>query len=217
MIDLSADFRFKAVYGLPELFKEQIQNTTLVANPGCYVTACILAAYPIQDFAEYIIFDCKSGWSGAGRESEYAKDPTLLKENLIPYKITKHRHKYEIEQFIKTKLSFTPHVFDAFQGMLCTVHIILKKDAQKNLTTEKIQEMYKEFYKHAPFVKITEKIPTVRDTQKTNLCLIGGFEMDENGQLVIISSIDNLLKGAAGQAVQNMNIMFNFEESEGSM
>ena len=230
IIDLSADYRFKdlskyekvygikpvyeknkAIYGLPELFRERIRKAKIVANPGCYVTASILAAYPIQKFTKYIVLDCKSGWSGAGKESEYAKDPCIIKDNFVPYKITCHRHKYEIEQFVKTKLSFTPHVMDTFQGMMCTAHILLKK----NMTREEIIAMYKDFYKDSPFVRIKENIPQVKDTQKTNYCDIGGFEIDENNQLVIISTIDNLLKGASGQAVENMNLMLGFDEKEG--
>lgn len=230
IVDLSADYRFKelskyekiygikpiynknkAIYGLPELFRERIRKAKIVANPGCYVTASILAAYPIQKFAKYIVFDCKSGWSGAGKESEYAKDPSIIKDNLVPYKIVKHRHKYEIEQFVKTKLSFTPHVIDTFQGMMCTAHIILKKD----MTCEEVIRIYKDFYKDSSFVRIKDNIPQVKDTQKTNYCDIGGFEIDENNQLVIISTIDNLLKGASGQAVENMNLMLGFNEKEG--
>lgn len=233
IIDLSADYRFKkaeeyeevygvkhldkdnnkkAVYGLPELFKEKIKKAKIVANPGCYATACLLASLPIQKSAKYIVFDCKSGWSGAGKESAYAKDPNVIKDNLQAYKLTSHRHKYEIEQFIKTKLSFTPHVIDTFQGMMCTTHLLLKKKIAK----EEIIKLFEDFYKGQPFVKIVkDKIPDIKDVQKTNYCHIGGFEIDENNQLVIVSVIDNLIKGASGQAVQNMNLMLGFDEGEG--
>lgn len=233
IIDLSADYRFKktnkyeevyeakhldeknnkkAVYGLPELFKDKIKKVKIVANPGCYATACILASYPIQKLAKYIVFDCKSGWSGAGKESIYAKDSSVIKDNIQAYKLTKHRHKYEIEQFIKTKLSFTPHVIDTFQGMMCTAHVLLKKKIEK----EEIIKLFEDFYKDQPFVNIIkDKIPEIKDVQKTNYCHIGGFEIDENNQLVIVSVIDNLIKGASGQAIQNMNLMFGFDEKEG--
>jgi N-acetyl-gamma-glutamyl-phosphate reductase len=230
-VDLSADYRFKkaetyektygikhtdnktkTVYGLPELFKEDIKKAKVIANPGCYATCCTLAAYPIQKSAKYIIFDCKSGWSGAGKESMYAKNPGVIKNNLVAYKLVDHRHKPEIEQFIKTKLSFTPHVIDAFQGMMATAHIILKKNTNK----DEVIKIYKDFYKNQPFIKIIEdKIPEVKDVAKTNYCHIGGFEIDENNQLVVISVIDNLIKGASGQAVQNMNLMLGFDEKEG--
>ncbi|MFH1642155.1 MAG: N-acetyl-gamma-glutamyl-phosphate reductase, partial [Nanoarchaeota archaeon] len=231
VVDLSADYRFKnhnqyekvyniqhtdkktkAVYGLPEIFKEKIMKAKVIANPGCYPTACILATYPIQKLAKYIVFDCKSGYSGAGKAPSYYNDSKNLQDNILPYKLTKHRHKYEIEQFIKPKLSFTPHVLPTFQGMLCTAHIILKKNIQK----EEIIKMYKDFYKDEPFTQVLEeKIPDLHDIQKTNYCKIGGFEIDENNQLIIISVIDNLIKGASGQAVQNMNLTFGFDETEG--
>jgi len=233
IVDLSADYRFKehkeyenvygikhidkenlkdAVYGSPELFKEKIKKAKIVANPGCYATVCLLTALPIQKLAKYIIFDCKSGWSGAGKESVYAKNHDAIKDNIVAYKLTNHRHKYEIEQFIKTKLSFTPHVIDTFQGMMATAHIILKKPIKK----DQLIKLYNDYYKKEPFVKIiTDKIPEIKDVQKTNYCHIGGFECDENNQLVIVSVIDNLIKGASGQAVQNMNLMFGVEEGNG--
>lgn len=230
LIDLSADYRFKDsdtyekvygraplttehewVYGLPELFKADIQTAHTVANPGCYATASILAAYPIRDQATHIVFDCKSGWSGAGRDSSFAKNPELLHDNLIAYNLTKHRHKYEIEQFITSPLSFTPHVFDTFQGMMCTAHVLLKS----TITSDEIRKRYQDFYADAAFVRVSEAIPQVRQTQKNNFCDIGGFEIDETNQLVIVSTIDNLWKGAAGQAVQNMNLMLGFDETAG--
>jgi N-acetyl-gamma-glutamyl-phosphate reductase len=230
IIDLSADYRFKdlkkyeqvykrqhvqatnnAVYGLPELFAEEIKHARLVANPGCYATAAILAVYPIQKYADHIVLDCKSGWSGAGRESDYAKDPGIIKDNLIAYNLTRHRHKYEIEQFIISKLSFTPHVIDTFQGMMCTAHVILNT----KLTPEAVLDMYKSFYKDSAFVKVDKPIPQIKHTQKTNFCHIGGFEIDESNQLVVVSTIDNLVKGASGQAVQNMNLMLGFDVAAG--
>jgi N-acetyl-gamma-glutamyl-phosphate reductase len=230
IIDLSADFRFQDpklyekvydhkalyekndwIYGLPELFKEKISNARLVSNPGCYATCSILAAYPVRELAKHIIFDCKSGWSGAGRDSAYAKDPSKLNDNLIAYNIARHRHKYEIQQFIKTRLSFTPHVFNTFQGMMCTAHILLKK----NVKSADVFKSYEEFYRQSPFVRIKHQSPGVSDTRKTNFCDIGGFEIDETNQLVIVATIDNLWKGASGQAVQNMNLMLGFNEPEG--
>lgn len=232
IIDLSADFRFKnikiyekvygikhnikknnAVYGLPELAgqKAKIKKSKLTANPGCYVTASLLGSLPIKKLIKYAILDCKSGWSGAGKESAYAKDSSLLKDNLIAYKITNHRHKYEIEEYLGMKVSFTPHVIDTFQGMMATCHFVLNKKTNP----EKIKQIFKDYYKDAKFVKIVDKIPEIKDVQKTNSCHIGGFEIDDNNQLVVVSVIDNLIKGASGQAVQNMNLMFGFDETEG--
>lgn len=230
VIDLSADYRFsdiskfesvygikhtdketKAIYGLPELFRKDIKSAKLVANPGCYVSACLLAALPIQNISSYVVFDCKSGWSGAGKESIYAKDPNTIKDNLVAYNLTKHRHKYETEQFLKVKLSFSPHVIETFRGIMCTAHVMLKE----KVTPEMIKSMYKDYYHNEPFVEIADKTPELREVQNNNLCKIGGFEIDENNQLVVVSVIDNLLKGASGQAVQNMNVMLGFDEKEG--
>jgi N-acetyl-gamma-glutamyl-phosphate reductase len=233
IVDLSADYRFKkvekyeavygvehldkvnnkkVVYGLPEMFREKIKKAKLVANPGCYATVCLLSALPIQKLAKYIVFDCKSGWSGAGKASAYAKDPSIISENIQAYKLINHRHKYEIEQFLKTKISFTPHVIDAFQGMMATTHILLKKRMSKG----EVIKIYEDAYKNEPFVKvITGIVPEIRDVQKTNYCHIGGFDIDENNQLVVVGVIDNLIKGASGQAVENMNLMLGFKEDEG--
>lgn len=232
VIDLSADYRFsskekfaeiykmkhtdpkrKAVYGISEIFFSQIKKANLIANPGCYSIASILAVYPIQELAKYIVLDCKSGYSGAGKKPTYVNNPKNYTDNIIPYNIIDHRHKAEIEQFIKTKLSFTPHVIPTFQGLMCTAHILLKK----KLTQDKIKKIYIDFYKEKPFIKVLDKIPDLHDVQKTNLCCLGGFEIDGNNQLVVISVIDNLLKGASGQAVQNMDIMFGLDEKTGLM
>ena len=230
VVDLSADYRFKdfnkyeevykvkhtdkktnAAYGLPELFKEEIKKADVVANPGCYATGMTLSAYPIQKEASYIVYDCKSGWSGAGKESIFAKDSSVIKDNVIAYKLTKHRHKYEVEQFIKTNISFTPHVIDTFQGMMITAHILLKNKKD----VKEIKKLYKDFYKNNPFVEVVNDIPDIHAVQGTNKVLIGGFEVDENNQLVIVAVLDNLIKGASGQAIQNMNTMLNFNETEG--
>ena len=231
VIDLSADYRYnnkniyekiygikhidrkaKAIYGLPELFRRDIKKAKVIGNPGCYATASILAALPIQKYCKYIVFDCKSGYSGAGVKLTYNNDPKNYIDNIIAYKLSAHRHKSEIEQFIKTKLSFTPHVIPAFRGIMCTMHAILNKKIDNN----KIKNIYKSYYKKEPFIKIMEdKTPELHDVQNTNYCCIGGFEVDDNNQLVVVSTIDNLIKGAAGQAVQNMNIMFGIEEKEG--
>ena len=230
VIDISADFRFsdskiyekvygvkndskiKAVYGLPELFRKEIKKAKVVANPGCYATACLIAALPIQKLANNLIFDCKSGYSGAGIKPTYVNQPENYSDNIIAYNISKHRHKYEVEQFIKAKVSFTPHVIPVFRGLMCTMHVILKKKED----SDKIKKLYMDFYKDEPFVNVMEdRLPELHDVQNNNNGCLGGFEIDENSQLVVVSAIDNLLKGASGQAVQNMNIMFGFGEGEG--
>jgi len=233
IIDFSGDYRFrdvkvyekaygvkhkdperKAVFGLPELFAKDIKKANVVANPGCYVTACILAGYPLQDFSKYIVYDCLSGYSGAGKKPCYYNEPKHYKENVLPYKLAKHRHKYEIEQFIKPKLSFTPSVINAERGIMCTAHFLLKK----NLSEGQIRKKYENFAKGKPFLRVKAEggmPPELHDVQNTNFCSLGGFEKDENNTAVVVSAIDNLVKGASGQAVQNMNLMLGFKETQG--
>lgn len=232
IIDLSADYRFakksvyeevygiahrdkktRAVYGLPELHRAAIQRTRIVANPGCYATACILAAMPLvkSKLVGHVVFDGKSGYSGAGRESAYAKHPELLKDNIIPYKLTTHRHTAEIAQCLNFPVSFTPHVLPHFQGLMITMHAYLKK----KVSPQEVTAVYADFYKNEPFISLKETLPTLHDVQQTNKAVFGGFEIDAHNRLVVISVLDNLIKGASGQAVQNMNLMLGFEETRG--
>lgn len=216
IIDLSRDLRFSEdiVYGLPEIYRNKIKSARIVANPGCYATASILGALPVvkNKLAKHIIFDCKSGYSGAGRTPSYLNNPDNYPDNVIPYKISQHPHRTEIRKYLEfEKISFTPHVVPLFRGIMCTIHIILKR----KIKTNDVQTIFKEFYKNQPFIKIPDRIPELHDVQNTNLCCIGGFEIDDTNQLVIISTIDNLVKGASGQAVQNMNLMLGFKETEG--
>ncbi len=229
-IDLSADYRFSdraeyeriygvphkdkgrpAVYGLPELFKSGIAAAQLVANPGCYATGMLLSAYPMQGLAKYAVFDCKSGWSGAGKSSAYAKDPSVSKDNIVAYSLVNHRHRFEVQQFIKTPMSFTPHVIGTFRGMMVTGHFLLDEKADAG----EVRRAYEECYRGAAFTKVVSGIPDLHSVQGTNQLHIGGFEIDGNNQLVVVTVLDNLLKGASGQAVQNMNIMLGFGEKEG--
>lgn len=223
VIDLSGDYRFsdyqdfesaygiehadkdhKAVFGLCEINHEQIKKAQLIANPGCYVTAALLALHPLREHIDQVIIDGKSGWSGAGREA----DPEKFKNTFTPYKLTGHRHEAEI----KTQLGipqtyFSPGVLPFYRGIVDTIHVFLKEDID-------VQAKLQSFYKGSFFVKIISDIPTLRDVQNTNECHIGGITQ-KDGRVVIVSMIDNLLKGASGQAVQNMNIMFGVEESLG--
>ena len=227
IIDLSADFRFKnkdlyeqiygiknsiktpAVYGLPEIFAEEIKQAQIIANPGCYVTASLLAVFPLikKNLINFAIFDGKSGVSGAGARNSNINNFNKLSENLIPYKISDHRHTKEIQQFCDFPISFTPHVVPVMRGMIVTSHLILNK----TITTNEILAIFQEFYEQKKYstVKVQKEIPTMRDTQNTGECVLGGFEIDDQNRLVIISSIDNLGKGASAQAVQNFDLLFN--------
>ncbi|MDR1695792.1 MAG: N-acetyl-gamma-glutamyl-phosphate reductase [Endomicrobium sp.] len=244
VIDLSADFRLtrpdvyekwykvnhtakefieKSVYGLSELNSDRIKNASLIANPGCYPTTIILGCAPAvkNDIADLngIIIDSKSGISGAGRKSTkeyYEKEHP----NFRAYKIAGgHRHIPEIEQELSilsrrdVTISFTPHIMPVERGMLSTIYVNLKK----KISTAEIIETYKDFYKGKAFVKILDEgvLPGIKDAVNTNYCEIGMKADARTNRLVIVSVIDNLIKGASGQAVQNMNIMFGLEETEG--
>lgn len=224
VIDISADFRFKnlktfektynlkhaspenkAVFGLTEIFEKQLKNANLIANPGCYVTACLLALYPIQTKIKLAILDVKSGYSGAGKKFDMNQE---IKNNFLAYKITNHRHEAEIQQFIKSKIYFTPHLLPFFRGLEATCHIILKP-GQEKLDYFKF---FKNYYKNQPQIKIQKEIPGTKDAQGTNKAILGGFEIDAKGRLVIISVLDNLRKGAASQAIQNLHAIYGLTQ-----
>lgn len=230
-VDFSADYRlpldvyektygvthtayFKAPYGLPELHREEIRKADFVANPGCFPTGATLAAAPMAKFAETIIYDSKSGVSGAGDSVSETTHYPNVDENINPYKITVHRHVPEMRQemaFLGSSASvyFTPHLLPAIRGIITTAHILLKEP----MTKEEVAAAYEEFYKDEHFVRLQHaKLGGVRGS---NFCDIN-WELEADGRrLVAVSAIDNLVKGAAGQAVQNMNIMCGFEETEG--
>ena len=230
-VDFSADYRlpldvyektygvthtayFKAPYGLPELHREEIAKADFVANPGCFPTGATLAAAPMAKFAETIIYDSKSGVSGAGDSVSETTHYPNVDENINPYKITVHRHVPEMRQemaFLGSSASvyFTPHLLPAIRGIITTAHILLKEP----MTKEEVAAAYEEFYKGEHFVRLQHaKLGGVRGS---NFCDIN-WELEADGRrLVAVSAIDNLVKGAAGQAVQNMNIMCGFDESEG--
>ncbi len=207
VIDLTADHRLTNTYGIPEVFSNKIKHSYLVANPGCYATACILATYPIKDLVNYAVFDCISGYSGGGKKAKKKYD---YENNIIAYKLTDHFHKEEISNVLPFGISFTPHVVNTFSGIMCTAHVFLND----KINLEELKQAYKKFYK-GTFTKIADKIPCTKDVAKTSFCHVGGFKIDENNQLVIVSVIDNLFKGAASQAIENMNLMFGISHDEG--
>lgn len=246
VIDLSADYRIEdykiyeawykvkhsdqaniknAVYGLPEINKTKIKKVDFVANPGCYPTAAILAIAPLLRTHVYafdtIIIDTKSGYSGAGRKS--TDDPFMreIKDNLKAYKVDAHQHVPEITQELskiakkKINVTFVPHLLPLERGILETLYVVASHKPE--VTSQKIVDVYREFYKHEPFVRIRKEgeFPQLRDVQYTNFCDIGIKVSEDKKLLIIISAIDNLLKGASGQAVQNMNLMCGFKETEG--
>ncbi|MHC1600264.1 MAG: N-acetyl-gamma-glutamyl-phosphate reductase [Candidatus Methanospirareceae archaeon] len=233
VIDLSADYRLKradyervykrehkdkeerdAVYGLTELHPE-VADATLVANPGCYPTGAILAVAPLvkSGLVRQVVFDSKSGISGAGAEpSEQSHFPNLA-ENMIPYQVTAHRHVAEMRKELHVKVSFTPHVIPSIRGILTTAHVFLNERVSK--PREEVEEIYKQFYADKRFIRLPEGLPSLSAVRGANFCDIG-FEIEqESNRIVVISTIDNLVKGGSGQAIQNMNVMFGLDEGEG--
>ena len=244
IIDLSADFRLKdvhiyeewyqiahkapqfideAVYGLCEINREDVKRARLVANPGCYTTCSILTAYPLAKEGlidmDTLIIDAKSGTSGAGRG---AKLPNLfceVNENIKAYGVSTHRHTPEIEEQLgyaageKVVLSFTPHLVPMNRGILATEYAKLKKD----MDWEDVKAVYDKYYAAEKFVRVLDQdvCPETKWVEGSNYVDIG-FKIDRRtGRIIMMGAIDNLVKGAAGQAVQNMNLMFGLEESEG--
>jgi len=245
IIDLSSDFRLrnpgsyqnwyqydhppldlleKAVYGLPELgYRAQLKNASLVANPGCYPTAVLIAATPALKLGivevNECIFDAKSGVSGAGRGASLTNHFCEVTENLIPYKLTSHRHIAEIEQELslvakeEIAVQFSPHLTPMIRGLVATCYFKLKK----TISQKEAHEAYSEFYQNEQFIRISalEQIPQAKQVRGTNYCDIGIYLDSRTQRLIIISVIDNLIKGASGQAVQNMNLMCNLDEAMG--
>jgi N-acetyl-gamma-glutamyl-phosphate reductase len=233
IIDLSADYRLKradyeliyrrehkdkedrdAVYGLTELHPE-VADAALVANPGCYPTGAILAVAPLvkEGAVKQVVFDSKSGVSGGGVEpSEVSHFPNLA-ENIIPYEVTTHRHVAEMKRELPVPLSFTPHVIPCVRGILTTAHVFLKEDELK--TYEELDGIYRQFYKGKQFMRLRKGMPSLGSVRGTNFCDIR-YEIEKEGnRIVVISTIDNLVKGGSGQAVQNMNLMLGLDEGEG--
>jgi N-acetyl-gamma-glutamyl-phosphate reductase len=214
----SADILPKITYGLTEINRELIKKQKIIANPGCYPTAAIIALLPLlkEDKIKLsnIIIDAKSGYSGAGREKIESGLKEEINNNFMPYNLDKHRHKPEIEQELNklsgenTEIIFSPHIIPIYRGILETIYVDLKN----NLSHEEIVKIYNKYYEKEKFINICSKgCATISHVAHTNNIQLS-FHIRNNKKLTIISAIDNLIKGAAGQAVQNMNIMLGFEE-----
>lgn len=214
------------VYGLPEIYRSSIKRARKIANPGCYPTSAILAMAPVlinkNCNVKNIIIDTKSGVSGAGRKIKKEYLYCSINENFFAYSATMHRHTGEIEQEFKNlsgidkKVSFTPHLMPLNRGIFTSIYCNLEKNGKRTVKKDEILKIYDDFYRDCIFIKLLgEKIPQLKDVTGTNYCQIGFIYDNRTGVLKIFSAIDNLLKGAAGQAVQNMNLIFNFYEGEG--
>jgi len=243
VVDLGADYRFsdnavfkkwygiehstekylgQAVFGLPELYRTEIKKTKLVANPGCYPTASILGLAPLVKNKlvdlDSIIVDAKSGITGAGRGVSLKTNYCERNEGIEAYAVTSHRHMGEIEYQIsrisgnQVKVTFVPHLTPMNRGILATIYAKLKMSADSGRLTA----VYKDFYKDEPFVRVFEdKMPNTKFVSGTNYCDIAVQYNEATGKVIVLSAIDNLVKGAAGQAVQNMNLICGFDETAG--
>ena len=230
VVDLSADFRLHdravyedwygshgapeligdAVYGLPELHRDEIAGADLVANPGCYPTAAILALAPLAraGLLGDVVIDAKSGVSGAGREPTASKHFVAVDETVTPYKVGRHRHTPEIEQELGATVTFTPHLVPLAHGELVSCYVNPVRDADMG-------SLYDEAYGDEPWVEVVEGPPGMQEVRETNFCRISIHNDDRTGRVIVFATIDNLWKGTSSQAIQNLNLMFGREEGEG--
>ena len=217
----------KSVYGLPELHREEIKKAQLVANPGCIAEAAILSMAPVFKAkivdSEHVVVDAKVSSSGAGLSVSLASHHPEHSNLVRAYKPVMHRHTAEIEQELgflmgkRPRVALTPHAIEMVRGILTTGHCFLTKD----VTVQDLWKMYREMYQNEPFVRIVKEhkglhlLPDTKNVIGSNFCDVG-FEIDPHaGRVVVFGALDNLVKGASGQAVQNMNIMLGFDEKEG--
>jgi N-acetyl-gamma-glutamyl-phosphate reductase len=237
VVDLSADFRIRdvheyerwyvehphpeliddAVYGLPERYREAVKDAGLVANPGCYPTATLLALAPIAGHLADVVVDAKSGVSGAGRNATDTTHFVSVDENVTPYGVGRHRHMPEIDQELHAagaprhlKVTFTPHLMPLDQGELVSCYATLADPLGHDVT-----EVFERAYAHEPFVEVVDRPPGVRDVRDTNICRIAARMDERTGKVFVFAAIDNLWKGASSQAVQNLNLMFGLDETAG--
>jgi N-acetyl-gamma-glutamyl-phosphate reductase len=234
VVDLSADFRLRdhsvyeqwyvphvapellagAVYGLPERNREQIKGAGLVANPGCYPTASVLALAPLAPFIADVVIDAKSGVSGAGREPSAVTHFVSVDENVKPYGVGHHRHMPEIDQELALAgaddlaVTFTPHLVPLDQGELVSCYVTLNEAVD-------IDSLYAAAYANEQFVEVVDYVPGVREVRGTNLCRINVRIDERTGKAFVFAVIDNLWKGAASQALQNLNLMLGLPEQQG--
>jgi N-acetyl-gamma-glutamyl-phosphate reductase len=235
VVDLSADFRLRdlptyeewyvphpapqliaeAVYGLPELYREQIRSASIVANPGCYPTAAILALAPLAPYLEDVVIDAKSGVSGAGRAATETTHFVTADENVTPYGVGRHRHMPEIDQELAAAgapdiaVTFTPHLVPLDQGEMVSCYATIRDEGLD------VGALFAERYADEPFVELAARPPGVRDVRDSNVCRIHTHRDDRTGKVFVFAVIDNLWKGAASQAVQNLNLMFGLDETAG--
>ncbi|RDW18132.1 N-acetyl-gamma-glutamyl-phosphate reductase [Oceanobacillus arenosus] len=213
----------QAVYGLSEIYQEQVKEAKIISNPGCFPTSALLGLIPALEHnvitPNHIVIDGKTAVSGAGRTPTATTHFSETNENITPYKIGKHQHIPEIDQTLSEiaqetiHTTFTTHLIPMTRGLICTMYAELARD----ISTEEVIDQYQTYYVNHPFVRIKEIgiFPTTKDVYGSNFCDIGLHVDERTNQLIITSAIDNLVKGAAGQAIQNANLMNGWEETEG--
>jgi len=238
VVDLSADFRLRdaavygewyrdhlapelldgAVYGLPELYRHMLAGADLVANPGCYPTATLLALAPLAraGLIADVVIDAKSGASGAGRAATEKTHFVTVDENVSAYGVPRHRHTPEIEQELAllgadVRVTFTPHLVPLDQGELVSCYVTPTREVDP----EELGQLYDDAYAEEHFIELAARPPGVRDVRESNFCRISVHVDERTGRLIVFGAIDNLWKGAASQAVQNLNLMFGLPEGEG--
>jgi len=243
IVDLSADFRFKkaglyeqwyqkhqapellsiSVYGLPELHREEIRKATIVGNPGCYPTGALIGLIPLVKeeliSLDGIVVDSKSGVSGAGRDVVLESLFCEVNEGVKAYKIFSHRHTPEIEQELsemaqrEVKVTFVPHLIPMDRGILTTLYVHLNK----KLKTRDLLNLFEESYREEPFIRVYQegRLPNTKDVRGSNFCDVGIVVSEADERAVIVTAIDNLVKGASGEAIQNMNLMVGYPETMG--
>jgi N-acetyl-gamma-glutamyl-phosphate reductase len=232
VVDLSADFRLdreryeryyqtheapellgEAVYGLTETQREAVRGADLVAAPGCYPTAALLALWPLREEVADVVVDAKSGVSGAGREATGTTHFVAVSENVNAYGVEGHRHRAELEHELGDgkRITFTPHLLPLDQGLLASCYVT----PDRELSAAEVEERFRDAYEGEAFVEIASTPPGVRDVRDTNRCRIHATVEPATGRVLAFAAIDNLWKGAAGQAVQDLNLMLGLDEGEG--
>jgi N-acetyl-gamma-glutamyl-phosphate reductase len=242
IIDLSGDFRllsadsyrewygkehiFKegldnAVFGMPEIYRSKVKEARLIANPGCYPTSSILGIYPLLKEGiidtDQVIIDSKSGTTGAGVKPKEVTHFSNVNDNFKAYGVKTHRHTIEIQEILHHAtgsnpiIQFTPHLLPIDRGILSTIYLL----PSKPVSEKDLIEIYSSYYEKEPFIRLREEPPSVKEVRGSNYCDIFATLDTRTGRIITITAIDNLVKGASGQAVQNMNIMFNLDEKSG--
>lgn len=216
VVDLSADHRFDRewAYGQPERFADRLSGATRIANPGCYATGAQLALAPVREhlLGVPVVFGV-SGYSGAGTTPSRKNDPEVLNDNLLPYTLTGHVHEQEISHHLGRGVRFMPHVAAFFRGISLTVSMEL----DRTISEEELLQRFREFYDSSPLIRVRADIPEVAEVQETHQVILGGFAVSEADphRVALVSVLDNLLKGAATQALQNLNIALGLDSMLG--